>query len=214
MKRGKFITLEGGEGAGKTANLAFVRDRLEQYLGHAPLATREPGGTPVGEEIRRIFLLGESLAPEAELLLVFAARIQHLRDVVEPALARGQWVLCDRFTDASYAYQGGGRGVDEAHITYLENWLQARPDSCKPLRPDWTVLLDVSPAIGRARARGRGELDRFDAETDGFYGRVRAAYLERARCEPGRIAVIDASQALEGVQQDIGLALQLWLDTV
>lgn len=206
MTRGRFITLEGGEGAGKSANVAFVRDWLAARLGVAVLLTREPGGTPAGENIRRLFLQQDGLVPEAELLLMFAARVQHLRQVISPALARGEWVLCDRFTDASYAYQCGGRGVDAERVAYLEDWLQGG------LRPDLTLLLDTPPALGKARAHQRGAADRFDAETDAFYQRVRQAYLERAAREPQRIRRVDASPALPQVQAAIAAALEQWLD--
>ncbi|BBL69991.1 dTMP kinase [Methylogaea oryzae] len=205
MTPGRFITLEGGEGAGKSVNLAFVRDWLAARTGAEVVSTREPGGTPVGEEIRRLFLQQDSLAPEAELLLVFAARVQHLRQVIQPALARGAWVLCDRFTDASYAYQGGGRGLDVDRIAYLENWLQ------EGIRPDLTLLLDTPPELGKARANGRGDADRFDTETERFYGRVRQAYLQRAQREPQRIKVLDASRPLTEVQQAIAAVLEQWL---
>lgn len=201
-----FITLEGGEGAGKSVNLVFVQKWLEQHARVKVLVTREPGGTPVGEEIRRLFLGQESLVPEAELLLVFAARVQHLQQMIRPALQRGEWVLCDRFTDASYAYQAGGRGIDVSRIAYLEQWLQGE------LRPDLTLLLDTSPELGKARANGRGDADRFDAETELFYARVRQAYLERARIEPQRIKVIDASLPLLQVQENIAAVLEQWLN--
>lgn len=206
MRVGRFITLEGGEGAGKSVNLAFVRDWLTGHAEAEVLTTREPGGTPVGEDIRRLFLQQDGLVPEAELLLVFAARVQHLRDVIQPALARGEWVLCDRFTDASYAYQGGGRGLDAGRIAYLENWLQGG------LRPDLTLLLDTPPELGKARANGRGEADRFDTETERFYENVRQAYLDRARNEPQRIKVVDASRPLREVQQAIATVLEQWLN--
>lgn len=208
MTPGRFITLEGGEGAGKSVNLAFVQDWLNRHAGATVLTTREPGGTPVGEEIRRLFLQQESLAPEAELLLVFAARVQHLRQVIQPALARGDWVLSDRFVDASYAYQGGGRGLELSRIAYLEDWLQ------DGLRADLTLLLDTPPALGKARANGRGAMDRFDTETENFYARVRQAYLGRAACDPQRIKRIDASQPLPQVQQSIATVLEQWLNSL
>jgi dTMP kinase len=207
MKRGRFISLEGGEGAGKSANLAFVRDWLQARLGVTVLLTREPGGTPVGEEIRRLFLQQDSLLPEAELLLMFAARVQHVRQVIAPALARGEWVLCDRFADASYAYQCGGRGVAPERLAYLQDWL------LDGVLPDLTLLLDTPPALGKARAHQRGEADRFDAETEAFYQRVRQAYLERATREPQRIRRVDAAPPLPQVQEAIAAVLEQWLDT-
>lgn len=205
MKPGRFITLEGGEGAGKTVNLNFVRDWLAQHAGATVRVTREPGGTAVGEEIRRLFLQQADLQPETELLLIFAARTQHLHQVIRPALTRGEWVLCDRFTDASYAYQGGGRGLARERIAYLENWLQG------DLRPDLTLLLDTPPELGKARAHGRGDANRFDAETARFYARVRQAYADRAASEPQRIQRVDASRPLPEVQQRIATLLQQWL---
>lgn len=204
MKSGRFITLEGGEGVGKSVNLAFIREWLVAQLGVDVLVTREPGGTPVGEDIRRLFLQQEGLLPETELLLVFAARVQHLRQVIEPALAQGVWVLCDRFTDASYAYQCGGRGVEAARVAYLEDWLQGG------LRPDLTLLLDTPPAVGKARAQGRGAEDRFDAESECFYARVRQAYLQRAEREPHRIKRVDATHPLPQVQAAIAGILEQW----
>lgn len=207
MKRGRFISLEGGEGAGKSANLAFVRDWLQARLGVTVLLTREPGGTPVGEEIRRLFLQQDSLLPEAELLLMFAARVQHVRQVIAPALARGEWVLCDRFADASYAYQCGGRGIAPERLAYLQDWL------LDGLLPDLTLLLDTPPTVGKARAHQRGEADRFDAETEAFYERVRQAYLERAAREPQRIRRVDAAPPLPLVQAAIAAVLEQWLDS-
>lgn len=194
---GRFITLEGSEGVGKSSNLAFIRARLEQ-IGKRVICTREPGGTAIGERIRAILLDREhgAMAEDAELLLMFAARAQHIAEVILPALARGEWVLCDRFTDATYAYQGGGRGVAHGRIAMLEDWVQGA------LRPHLTVLLDAPVDVGLARARGRqGETDRFEQEQRDFFERVRSEYLARARREPGRYRVIDAAQPLETVQQ-------------
>ncbi|HBA35560.1 MAG TPA: dTMP kinase, partial [Gammaproteobacteria bacterium] len=179
--KGKFITLEGGEGVGKTTNLAVVKACLEA-AGKRVLLTREPGGTPIGEKIRTI-LLDKGNAPllaSAELLLVFAARVQHVEEVIRPAIERGEWVLSDRFTDASYAYQGGGRGIDSARIAYLETWLLDN------LQPDFTLLLDTSPTIGKHRAGLRAELDRFESEELAFFERVRQGYLQRAKAMPDR----------------------------
>ena len=196
MNKGCFITLEGGEGMGKTTNLVFIRDFLVS-LGKRVIVTREPGGTPLGERIRDLFLTGGEIAPETELLLVFAARAQHLRDVIEPALASGAWVVCDRFTDASYAYQGGGRHVDSVFILNLEKMVQ------KGRKPDLTLLFDAPPEIGIARAKNRGVSDRMEAESLAFHLRVRNAYLLLAGLFPDRIRLVDASLPLENVQKAI-----------
>ncbi len=192
--RGKFLTVEGTEGVGKTTNITFIKNWL-QGNGIDFVATREPGGTPLAEELRELLLKPrtEKVHETAELLMVFAARAQHLAQVIEPALARGQWVLCDRFTDATYAYQGGGRQMDVNTIATLENLVQ------KSLRPDAVFLLDIPVQLGLERARGRGELDRFEQEDIAFFERVRTAYLNRAR-QDRRYRVIDASQTLEQVQ--------------
>ncbi|GGY69474.1 thymidylate kinase [Cellvibrio zantedeschiae] len=198
MLRGKFLTIEGTEGVGKSTNLAFVRDWL-QSKGVEVVVTREPGGTPLAEEIRGLLLSkrDESVDETAELLLVFAARAQHLAQVIKPALARGAWVLSDRFTDATYAYQGGGRGLSKATITQLEVLVQGE------LRPDLTLILDIDVELGLNRARQRGELDRFESETLSFFERVRSAYKARAAESPGRYSLIDAGQELNQVQADI-----------
>jgi dTMP kinase len=198
MKRGKFITLEGGEGVGKTTNLTFIRDYL-QGQGITVTVTREPGGTALAEKIRHLVLDvdGESIAETTELLLMFAARAQHLQHIIEPALAQGNWVLCDRFTDATYAYQGGGRNVSIATIALLEQLVQG------DLRPDLTLLLDAPIDVGMERAQKRGAFDRFEAEKLSFFTRVRDMYLIRATEQPARIKVIQAQQALADVQQDI-----------
>jgi dTMP kinase len=210
----RFVTLEGGEGAGKSTILASVRERLEQQ-GVAVVVTREPGGTVLGEAIRDLALDPRSGAPcaESELLLMFAARAQLVREVIRPALARGAWVLSDRFSDASHAYQGGGRGQPTARIAELERW------AADGLVPDLTLLLDLDVAAGRARVdlRNRATLDadaqcdRIEREDDGFFRRVRAAYLARAAAEPQRFRVIDASRTLETVRQDALAALDAWL---
>ena len=195
----KFITIEGGEGVGKTTNLAFVegwlRSRDVDFI-----TTREPGGTPVAEKIRTLLLdhHEEAVDPVAELLLIFAARAQHLNRVIRPALARGQWVLCDRFTDATYAYQGGGRELGLEKVALLERFVQG------DLRPDLTLILDVDPALGIDRANHRGELDRFEVEQMAFFGKVRETYLELARRHPARYGVVDAGRELEAVQREIG----------
>lgn len=197
-QRGLFITVEGGEGVGKSTNMAYLENCLRDS-GIDLLVTREPGGTALGEELRQLLLQvrEQSVSATAELLLIFAARAQHLEELIEPALASGRWVLCDRFTDATYAYQSGGRGIDAATVRSLEKLVQGG------LRPDCTLLLDAPVDVGMARARGRGELDRFEREEMDFFERVRATYLRLAEDGEGRYRVIDASQPLEGVQQQI-----------
>lgn len=200
--RGRFITVEGAEGAGKTTLIPCIRAELEAF-GRRVMVTREPGGTALGEEIRAL-LLAHRAAPmteEAELLLMFAARAEHLRQVILPALEAGVWVLCDRFTDATYAYQGGGRGVSAERIAILENWVQGE------VKPDLVLILDVPVGIGLGRARRRGVPDRFEAEHQNFFERVRATYLERARAWPEKYRVIDASRSLERVQAQVGEVL-------
>ena len=192
--RGKFITVEGIEGAGKSSNIAFIQQCLEAR-GKSVLATREPGGTHLAEAVRAILLGADyPLGEDAELLLMFAARAQHLSERIRPALAAGDWVLCDRFTDATYAYQGGGRGVAAGRIAALEQWVQG------DLRPDLTILLDVPVAVGLERAGQRSEPDRFEREEAAFFGRVRDAYLERAAADPARFRVVDAAAPLPQVQ--------------
>jgi len=204
--RGMFISLEGGEGAGKSTLLAGLRSHIEQR-GAKLVQTREPGGTVIGEAVRAIVLDPSShgLAAETELLLMFASRAQLVREVIKPALAAGRWVLCDRYADASYAYQGGGRGQPEARIAALESW------ACDGLQPDLTLLLDLPVATGRARAAGRGEADRIEVEADAFFERVRASYRARAAAEPGRFRVLDASQSPEQVLQAAIHTLENWL---
>jgi dTMP kinase len=194
--RGKFISLEGGEGAGKSSLLAGLRGCIEQH-GIALVQTREPGGTQVGEAVRAIVLdpAQRELAAETELLLMFASRAQLVREVIEPALHAGHWVLCDRFADASYAYQGGGRGQPESRIAALEYW------ACAGVKPDLTLLLDLPVATGRARAAGRGDADRIEVEADSFFERVRTTYRQRAAAEPARFRMIDASQSPAAVLQ-------------
>lgn len=199
---GRFITVEGLEGAGKTTALEGIAAWIESR-GHRVRRTREPGGTPLGESIRGL-LLGhreEGMSAEAETLLVFAARAEHLARVIRPALAAGEWVLCDRFTDATYAYQGGGRGLGGERVATLERWTQGE------LRPDLTLYLDVPVATGRARAAGRSAPDRFEAEREAFFERARAVYLERCAAEPGRLRRIDASRAPDAVRAEIEGAL-------
>jgi len=196
--RGLFITVEGGEGVGKSTNMAFLEEHLVSR-GVELVTTREPGGSRLGEDIRALLLQvrEEDVSPMAELLLIFAARAQHIHTLIEPALAAGKWVLCDRFTDATYAYQGGGRGLDKNAVATLERLVQGQ------LRPDYTVLLDAPVSIGMARARGRGELDRFEREELEFFERVRSAYLELAEQSSGRYRVIDASVSLQQVQRQL-----------
>jgi len=196
--RGVFITFEGGEGVGKSTNIAFLEDYLKSR-GVELVVTREPGGTRIGEEIRRLLLQirDDAVAPMAELLMIFAARAQHIAEIIEPALASGKWILCDRFTDATYAYQCGGRGLEAGKVRMLETLVQGE------LRPDCTILLDAPVATGMARADGRGELDRFEQEHELFFERVRATYLRLAHEGSGRYRVIDASLPLEEVQKQL-----------
>ncbi|RLA48502.1 MAG: dTMP kinase [Gammaproteobacteria bacterium] len=196
--RGLFITVEGGEGVGKSTNMVFL-DNYLRAQGVDLVVTREPGGTRLGEDIRQLLLQvrDEQVSAMTELLLIFAARAQHIKERIEPALAAGKWVLCDRFTDATYAYQSGGRGVAVDTVRRLEELVQGS------LRPDYTLLLDAPVSTGMARARGRGELDRFEQEAIDFFGRVRATYLQRAQHESGRYRIIDASVPLAEVQQQL-----------
>lgn len=199
---GFFITVEGTEGVGKSTNIAFIQQLLAEQ-GKELLVTREPGGTPLAEEIRAMLLSQrqEPVANDAELLLVFAARAQHLAQTIKPALAQGKWVLSDRFTDATFAYQGAGRGLDWQRIAQLEQFVQG------DLRPDLTLLLDLPVEVGMARASARSAPDRFETEKQAFFERVRAGYLRRVQEEPSRFAVIDASAPLVNVQQQIKDAL-------
>jgi dTMP kinase len=202
--RGKFITLEGGEGVGKTTNVPFIKNYL-QSLNIPVVVTREPGGTRLAEKIRELLLQSndELLTSHAEILLMFAARAQHLNHVIKPALDEGRWVLCDRFTDATYAYQGGGRDMSLETIGWLENFVQG------DLRPDLTLLLDVPVEIGMTRAKNRGEaLDRFESEHLHFFNKVRQVYLQQAQKYPERIKIIKADQPLDDVQDAIIGALK------
>lgn len=201
-----FITLEGSEGVGKTSNLEYIKTILDD-AGIEYIVTREPGGTPLGEALRDM-LLGErfkGMSDDTELMLMFAARAEHVAQVIQPALDSGKWVLCDRFTDATYAYQGGGRQLDVQRIEGLENWVLG------DLRPNLTLLLDAPVEIGRERAGKRSAPDRFEQERDAFFNRVRDTYLDRAKAEPNRIKVIDASLDLIKVQQQIQLILNDYL---
>ncbi|OGI58698.1 MAG: dTMP kinase [Candidatus Muproteobacteria bacterium RBG_19FT_COMBO_61_10] len=201
MNRGLFITLEGGEGAGKSTSLDFVRELLE-HAGRRVVVTREPGGTPLGEKVRELLLHGrENMDVDTELLLMFAARAEHLARIIRPALADGACVVCDRFTDATYAYQGGGRGVPEARIRILEDWVQ------QGLRPDLTLLLDIPVEQGLGRAGQRSAPDRFEREKIDFFERVRNRYLAAAKSEPQRVRVIDAACEIPQVQAQLRNAL-------
>lgn len=203
---GRLITLEGIEGAGKSSGIGFVRDCLTA-AGRTVRVTREPGGTPVGEAIRDLLLAdhGEPMPPMTELLLLFAARAAHCRQLIAPALARGEWVVCDRFIDASYAYQGAARGLGADAVATLEDLV------LEGLRPDRVLLFDLPVAEGLARAHGRGHGNRFDDETVEFHERVRAAYLERAAAAPARYRVIDAMRPIDEVQRQLRAALEDWL---
>ena len=196
--KGLFVTLEGPEGAGKSTNREYLAERL-RACGVDVVLTREPGGTPLAERIRELLLTpaDEPMAVDTELLLVFAARAQHLAQVIRPALERGAVVLCDRFTDATYAYQGGGRGLSIERIAQLEAFVQGE------LRPDLTLIFDLPVEVGLARAAARGRLDRFEQEGLRFFESVRRAYLERAKAAPSRYRIIDTGQPLNVVQQDV-----------
>lgn len=202
--RGRFITLEGIDGAGKSTHVAWIRDQLAAR-GHRVVATREPGGTPLGERLREL-LLAEPMTHDCEALLMFAARREHLEQVIRPSLRRGDWVLCDRFTDATYAYQGGGHGVGLERIRQLEDWVHG---DCIP---DRTLLFDVSPEVSRERLAGNARdgrrLDKFEREAGPFFARVRAAYLARAQAEPRRFRIVDSSKALEEVRARLAAALE------
>lgn len=212
LRHPRLISLEGGEGAGKTTAINALRDALHAR-GHEVLLTREPGGTPLAERIRALVLTpdaeiaAEPLSAEAELLLVFAARAQHVREVIQPALQRGAYVISDRFTDSSYAYQGGGRGLDAAWIADLER-------RAVGLLPGLTLLLDVDVAVGRARANGRDLWpDRIESEQDDFFQRVRAVFRQRASDDAARFRLIDAGQDQAGVARSVVAAVDAWLAT-
>lgn len=204
--RGRFITLEGLEGVGKSTHMEFVSSWLRDH-GFTVVATREPGGTPEADEIRSTLLKvrGGAFDPTAELLLMFAARAVHVERLIRPALAAGTWVVCDRFTDASYGYQGGGRGIPMARIAALERMV------LRGLKPDMTLLLDAPLDVGMTRVRNRGELDRFEQEQDDFFQRVRKVYLARAKREPRRIKRVDAAQSIPAVQAAIAKLLEAGL---
>jgi dTMP kinase len=195
VKRGKFITLEGIDGAGKSTHLAGLADFI-RARGLAVRVTREPGGTPLGEKLRALLLDGtDAMHLETETLLMFAARREHLDKVITPALAAGQWVICDRFTDATFAYQGSGRGADWTRLAILEQWVQ------DGLQPDLTLLFDVAPEVGRQRAGRIKAPDRFEREQDEFFRRVREGYLRRAREDASRMRVIDAVASIADIRR-------------
>ena len=205
MTLGKFITFEGIDGAGKSTHLAWAADLL-RGRGVSVVVTREPGGTILGEKLRQVLLTGDQrIHPETETLMMFAARRQHLEEVIRPALQRGDWVLCDRFTDASFAYQGGGRGVAKQKLQDLERWVH--PD----LQPDLTLLFDVSAEIGQSRVARIKSPDRFEREDIEFFSRVRNAYLDRLQQWPKRIVGIDGSKPVADIQREIEqLILAKW----
>jgi dTMP kinase len=195
--RGKFITLEGIDGAGKSTHLPWLAERLRGDGGREVVVTREPGGTPLGEKLRTL-LLHEPMDIGTETLLMFAARQQHLAQVIRPALERGAWVLSDRFTDATFAYQGGGRGMPAAKLEALEVWVQ------DGLQPDLTLFFDVPVVVGQGRLQaGQAHLDRFEREAAQFHERVRAAYLERAARDPIRIRIVDSTQPIADIRKSL-----------
>lgn len=199
-KRGRFITFEGIDGAGKSTHIGFVTDYLKD-AGLTVVSSREPGGTALGEKLREL-LLHEKMDLETEALLMFASRREHIAQVIEPALAQGDWVLSDRFTDASFAYQGGGRGLPLAKLEALEHWVHPQ------LQPDLTLLFDVPLAVARARLNATRTLDKFEQEQADFFGRCREEYLRRAAENPGRIAVIDSTGTIDAVRTTIVAALE------
>ncbi|WP_020201574.1 MULTISPECIES: dTMP kinase [Cupriavidus] len=196
--RGKFITFEGIDGAGKSTHVEWVAERLRARLAGsaAVVTTREPGGTPLGEDLRQI-LLHRKMHLETEALLMFAARREHIAEVIEPALARGDWVVSDRFTDATFAYQGGGRGLPRARLEVLEGWVQ------DGLQPDLTLLFDVPLETASARLAGAREPDKFEAESRAFFARTRQEYLRRAAEAPQRFRVIDATRTIAEIQTEL-----------
>lgn len=198
MQPGKFITIEGGEGVGKTTNIQYIQTLLAER-GIKTLVTREPGGTPLAEEIREVLIANreERVVSETELLLMFAARAQHLNELILPTIEQGIWVISDRFTDATYAYQSGGRGVPAEKVALLETFVQG------DFRPDLTLLLDAPIEVGMQRARDRGKLDRFEEEHVEFFEKVRDNYLNRAKQAPERFKIVNAAQELAGVQAAI-----------
>jgi dTMP kinase len=201
MTKGRFITLEGIDGAGKSTQLAWMEERLRE-AGRQVVVTREPGGTAFGEALRSLLLTGQhGLHSETELLLMFAARREHIDKVIGPALDRGDWVLCDRFSDASYAYQAAGSGVDWDKVGVLEAWVQGG------LQPDLTLFFDLPPAVGRARAGASRKADRFEREQAAFYERVRAGYLRRAMESGGRMRIVDADRTVSEIQVELDVII-------
>ncbi|MFZ4551874.1 MAG: dTMP kinase [Aquabacterium sp.] len=200
MSTGRFISFEGIDGAGKTTHIDAL-ERLWREAGHEVVRTREPGGTDLAEKLRGLFL-HDAMDPLTEALLVFAGRRDHIKQVIEPALARGAWVLCDRFTDATFAYQGGGRGFDLQVLTQLEDWVQSG------LQPDLTLLFDLPPQVAAARLTQARQPDRFEAQDLNFFERVRAGYRQRMEADPGRFVVIAADQTQTEVAHDIAQALK------
>ncbi len=203
MYKGKFISIEGSEGAGKSTNIRFIQDYLSEKKIDF-ISTREPGGTPIAEKIRDLLLdkANTRLCNDAELLLMFAARAQHLNELIIPALESGKWVLSDRFTDASYAYQGGGRGLSWEKIAQLEQFVQGN------LRPDATILLDIPVEEGMQRVRDRGETDRFEQEQLSFFNRIRDTYLKLARDNPERFHIINTQPAIDEVKKQLAAVME------
>ena len=201
--RGRFITFEGIDGAGKSTHIGYVTALLKA-AGKSVVSTREPGGTTLGEKLRDL-LLHEPMHLETEALLMFASRREHVAQVIEPAIARGEWVLSDRFTDASFAYQGGGRGLDRGKLDALEQWVHPH------LQPDLTLLFDVPLDVARARLDATRTLDRFEAEQADFFARVKGEYLRRAAMSGGRIVVVDSTLAIDDVRTALRSALEKWL---
>ena len=201
--RGKFITVEGIDGAGKSTHIGFVTSFLEAR-GKQVVSSREPGGTPLGEKLREL-LLHEKMHLETEALLMFASRREHIAQVIEPNLARGAWVLSDRFSDASFAYQSGGRGMDRAKMEALESWVHPR------LQPDLTLLFDVPLEVARARLDATRTLDKFEREQDAFFARCRAEYLRRAAQFPARFVVVDSTRSIDATRETIAAALETLL---
>lgn len=206
---GKFISIEGIEGAGKSTQLSFIRDFLETR-GKRVVVSREPGGTELGEQIRELLLAPreDGMSEDAELLLMFAARAEHIHQVIKPALERGDWVLCDRFVDATFAYQGGGRGIDQNRIETISDW------TLKGLETDLTLLFDLPVAVGQSRViKRQQEKDRFEQEKAAFFEKIRDCYLQRAEAEPLRIKCIDASRDIEAIQSQLSEILTELLST-
>jgi len=204
----QFLTVEGIEGVGKSTAVQFIQTYLtRRHI--AFILTREPGGTPIAEQVRTILLTpnaAERMVPETELLLMFASRVQHITQVIKPALKAGKWVVSDRFVDASFAYQGGGRGISMQKIQMLEDWL------VQEMRPHCTILLDAPPEVGLSRAKSRGQYDRIEQEKIDFHARVRQAYLQRAEQDKDRFRIIDATQSLEKVQEALGKILNALIE--